>query len=172
MNEYTTRKSPNRSAVVHLVVAVLLYGVDSFFLQQGVAACAVALAMAIYGVVNVIRGLRGDSGIFWHGVTIFAIYSVMFAVVIGTIWANDHLARVRGNRVAAALKRFKDERGACPAELGELVPEYISSIPVTKYTLWANEFRYSEKHCMLWYTTFPPVGRRVYHVMDDAWNRP
>jgi hypothetical protein len=58
--------------------------------------------------------------------------------------------------------------------LEELVPEFIPSVPVAKYTLGGGgSFFYSSRpgdgEPMLYYQTLPPFGRRFYHLETGGW---
>jgi hypothetical protein len=58
-----------------------------------------------------------------------------------------------------------------PQHLEELVPEFLPSVPVAKYTLggFFHYYRPTSGEPMLYYEALPPFGRRFYHMETGGW---
>ena len=76
-------------------------------------------------------------------------------------WINNRIARTRAETLIVAVKKFKQSTGHYPANLQDLVPNFIDHIPLAKYTIAFNDFKFSsnEAHVSLWYVEMPPFGR-------------
>lgn len=162
-----------RDARAHALIAVCIYAVDAFVLGQGVIAVLATLCVAVLGTIDIVRGLFGrDGGRIRRGFARMGTFAVMTAAVIGTIVANNRLARGRAEQVIAAMKVYRVKHGACPARLEDLVPDYLPAVPRAKYTLSFNRFEYypSNGECgSLMYTAIPPFGRPVYNLKAERW---
>jgi hypothetical protein len=176
MNARSKHPSPGaapRSLLVHVRVAVFLYGVDALLFGQGGVAGIATFAMVLVGIVHVARGVVADRRYIRSGFAIIAIYAIMMASVVGTIWANNRIARGGADEIITVLKRYKSATGDYPVRLVELVPEYMPTVPRAKCTLMFNEFYYSydpkEHRGSLMYVALPPFGRPAYRLHTDTW---
>lgn len=98
-----------------------------------------------------------------------AIYFAMFLLTMGITLANDHFAMKSARRIIAAAESYALKTGAYPGQLSDLVPEFLpGGVPVAKYTLNSNDFRYiaREKQHILTYVKKPPYGK-VYYVFEE-----
>jgi hypothetical protein len=165
--------APPRSLLVHVAAATVLYGIDAFVLAQGAFAGVVMLVMVVLGAIQVVRGLIGDRSRIRFGLSTIAIYVMMMASVVATIQANNALARRRADRLVTALEQYRSTTGDYPAHLMDLVPEYLPSVPVAKYTLMFNRFSYepdlARHRGFLMYMVIPPFGRRTYWLNTGTW---
>ena len=81
------------------------------------------------------------------------------------------MAQRRGSEVARAVEAFRDTHGEYPARLESLVPEFLPSVPLPKYTLVFNRFHYirTKETADLFYVVMPPFGRREYVFETKQW---
>lgn len=119
-----------------------------------------ALLFLLYGVWTALRALRKRER--WHKpLFVFALAILLFIVATR---AMDVVAR-RHERsfqpVIAALERHKDEHGAYPAKLDELVPARLARIPdcpLKRYTV--SYQAYASRHTgKSEFTLTCPIGR-------------
>ena len=68
-------------------------------------------------------------------------------------------------------EKYKDKNNEYPESLTDLVPDFISEIPVAKYTLNSNRFFYisSKDSHSLFYMAMPPFGRPTYSFEKQKW---
>ena len=69
-----------------------------------------------------------------------------------------------------ACERYREDNGAYPERLGELLPRYLNSVPRAKYCCSRSEFWYfrAPRPLLVWYEV-PPFGRRVYNFETGNW---
>ena len=88
---------------------------------------------------------------------------------VQTTIATDNAARV-----IQACERYREANGAYPERLSDLVPGYLSSVPMAKYCCFLGEFQYfgppdgQQSHLLVW-CQVPPFGRRVYNFERGTW---
>jgi len=110
--------------------------------QQGI----LTTLLALYAAILLVRRRPGG---------------LMFAAAAasaGILWfANARVAGWRAKELAAAIDRYCGDQGVCPANLTELVPRYMSSIPRAKIALTFSEFRYTcYREPTLRWSVYPP----------------
>ncbi|MEP7123010.1 MAG: hypothetical protein ABJE95_18930 [Byssovorax sp.] len=173
MVKHPSDSAAPRSLRAHAIAATLVYGVDAFVFAQGALAGITLLVMVVLGLIHVVRGLIADRPRARFGLKTIAIYVIMMASVVATIQANNRLAARRADGLVVALESYKSRTGDYPARLSDLVPEYLPSVPLAKYTLLFNDFSYhhdlSERRGFLMYTVIPPFGRRTYWLDTGTW---
>lgn len=100
-----------------------------------------------------------------------AIYLSAVALVFGLNALNNRLAQSRADFLITAVNLFHSENQVYPQSLEELVPRYIKEVPLAKYTLEFNQFRYtrSETDTYLYYMDMPPFGRPTYSFQKGEW---
>ena len=94
-----------------------------------------------------------------------------FATIWGISAIQWKIAAVQGNRIIAACDQFNADNGRYPKDLGELIPNYMPSIPRAKYCLFMGAFRYDnyDGRPMLFWYKIPPFGREVFGFRDHGW---
>jgi len=146
-----------------MIFAAIVYVVDALIFGEYVIAGLVALVTLVPAVSGVVRG---------QGLAIAkALVGVgMAACVWGTVRANNTLARHRAHQIVAACDAFSRDQGRLPDSLAQLVPRYLPSVPLAKYTLLSNRFFYfaGERHSLMWVET-PPFGRPTYSFEERRW---
>lgn len=153
---------------VGTITAVLAgYAVEAFFLGQGVL---VLLFAGIVLPVSLVKGIRRRDRA--PGIAIRVVLPLaMVLAAWGTIRANNALARARAERIVAAVEAYARDNGQYPKELEQLVPRYLERVPLAKYALVFNDFRYWEidgQHSLMW-VEIPPFGRSIYSFERKRW---
>ncbi|MDB4970086.1 MAG: hypothetical protein JWN44_5775 [Myxococcales bacterium] len=152
-----------------LWTVVVLYFVDALLLCQGAITVVVAAVMVVLGLID---ALRGGAALRRRGVATICSYAVLALAVLGTICANNALARHNATHVIDALERYKADHCGYPQRLEDLVPGYLPSVPLAKFTLAFNSFFYSSrdgKSAHLFYIALPPFGRPTYLLEANRW---
>jgi hypothetical protein len=150
-----------------ILSALLLVFIDAYVLNQGVLIAIVAAWQVIAGLVNVFRSkpseprklLLARMGIFISAaVAVFSFNAV-----------NNKIAHNRAEKLVTAIKAYRQTENKYPEKLQDLVPKYISKVPLAKYTMMYNDFHYSGKHHFLFYVSFPPFTRPTYFFDRNNW---
>ena len=84
------------------------------------------------------------------------------------------IAEDNGQRIVAACEEYHAANGRFPGKLDELVPKYMTSVPVAKYTLgpWGKFIYVSrppEDAMFFWYVV-PPHFRKIYRFQTRSWS--
>ncbi len=156
-----------------LVIASVLLFADAFVLNQGIIALATALGALVGGIPRALF-------IWWRGKPRTArlraartgIYVAVAVLVLSVNFANNQLARRRADTLIAACHQYEARHGRLPDRLDELVPDFIPSVPLAKYTLGFNTFMYMARpghHSLMW-VALPPFGRPYYAFEDNRWS--
>ena len=84
------------------------------------------------------------------------------------------VAETNGQRIVAACEEYHAANGRFPRKLDELVPKYMNSVPVAKYTLgpWGRFIYVSSKpaDAMLFWHIVPPHYRKIYRFETRSWS--
>ncbi len=92
-------------------------------------------------------------------------------LVFGNFIIQSNIARANAERIVQACERYREDNGAYPEKLDNLVPHYLGSIPVAKYCLELNDFWYAnfeQTTTLMWMKT-PPYGRGYYNFRQQDW---
>jgi len=109
---------------------------------------------------------------------IIGVYAVLLIMTFVVKNINNRVAYENAKIVIAACEQYKIKKGAYPDRLSDLVPGYLTRIPVARYT-GITEWRYfyhpnkgstEGDHYSLQFTYEPPFGRRVYHSQTRKWH--
>ncbi|WP_165075872.1 hypothetical protein [Paludisphaera rhizosphaerae] len=92
--------------------------------------------------------------------------------------ANDSfqrgMAEANAQRIIAACEAYQADNGSLPGGLKDLVPKYLSSVPVAKYCLgpWSRFTYFNSKGgtAMLVWHVVPPYYRKIYSFEDRRWS--
>ena len=126
-------------------------------------------------VAAIIKGLVQRPGL---GVA-FARIIVPVATLLlalANFYVQRGIATANAGHIVRACETYRDANGRYPDRLDQLVPQYLSSIPVAKYCCWFGEFRYfrspepeaRECHSLCWYL-IPPFGTMIYDFEKGKW---
>ena len=155
-----------------LKIAIVLFVVDAFFLNQGIFS-AVFLAVLLLGVLPVAlySALRKRWPEFRLRMATIGIYAVACLAVFAANYLNNSMAQRRAIQLGQACRQFQAKYNRYPRFLGELEPEFISSVPLAKYAFMDSDFFYlaSSTDPRVWFVELPPFGRRFYHVKTGSW---
>ena len=155
-----------------LKIAIALFVVDAFFLNQGIFS-AVFLAVLLLGVLPVAlySALRKRWPEFRLRMATIGIYAVACLAVFAANYLNNAMAQRRAIQLGQACRQFQAKYNRYPRFLGELQPEFISSVPLAKYAFMDSDFFYlaSSTDPRVWFVELPPFGRRFYHVKTGIW---
>ncbi len=153
-----------------IFTALGLFILDAFVMNQGAIAVITGVAIVLWLLPkSVIMKYKNKSA--RVPFTKAAIYGAMVLFVFLANYSNNKLARHRAENLIVAIEKYHQEKGHYPEKLSNLVPEYISNIPLAKYTLMSNEFRYiNQKDTQaLFYVALPPFGRPTYSFNRQMW---
>jgi hypothetical protein len=98
------------------------------------------------------------------------------AMTLGLLWANNDfqlsVAEANAQRVVAACEEYHAANGRFPKNLDELVPQFLSSVPVAKYCLGPpGRFVYHNFGTpMLYWQVLPPYYRKIYNFETRSWS--
>jgi hypothetical protein len=98
------------------------------------------------------------------------------ALTLGLVLSNNAAQSRRAEANAANIIRACEEFHAAndkyPKTLGELVPQYMSSVPRAKYCLLFGDFLYwnfDSQPMLAWYA-IPPYGCKIYNFEERRWS--
>jgi hypothetical protein len=96
---------------------------------------------------------------------------VTLLLVVANYYLQTSIAMANAARVIEACEHYRQANGVYPERLGDLVPSYLSSVPIAKYCWLYSEFQYigSVPQTLLWYDC-PPYGRRIYLFERNEWH--
>ena len=147
-----------------LRIATVLFLVEAFLLNQGVLVGLTALGAVLGGVPRALLAWqRGDIATARLRIARTGIFVAVALLGIGTVVAQQYLARSRANTIIVAARQYEAQHGRLPDRLDELVPAFIASIPSTNYTL-------IPPMNMFWYLT--PPGRATQGIAHQVTNSP
>ena len=139
--------------------ALILFSLDALLFNQGVIASIVLLVVLFYFLPK----LQFNKCI---------IYTCMAIAVFVTNYGNNRLAEHRAAELVTVIEQYKNDNGVYPDNLDALIPQYIESIPLTKYTIGFNSFYYFniDNKPTFFYIEFPPFGRPFYNFTTKEWD--
>jgi hypothetical protein len=156
------------------IIAAVLYAVDAFVLSLPCFALVLFAVVLFYFLPATLWALRSDRRVARLRATKAGIYLLATVSTFVTIGLQNSMADRRAVKVGDACLAYRAKYHRYPKNLKALVPEFISSIPVARYGLLANDsFFYSsredDREPMLYYEAIPPFGRRFYHMETRSW---
>ena len=161
----STRRALTKTACV----AVALFILDAFVLNQGIVALCVIFVTVFVFLPRAVWVPRGDRHLYGRRLAKVGIYVVAAVAIFGSNAQQNRMADRRAIKIGNACLAFRVRYQRYPHSLEELVP----SVPVAKYTLGGDHFSYSNppsgREPMLYYEALPPFGRRFYHMETGAW---
>ncbi len=91
--------------------------------------------------------------------------------VLGINYLNNQIARQRAKSLIKNIEEYKVDNGEYPLTLEALVPNYIESVPASKYTLRNNSFKFINNNgkASLLYVHLPPYDRPTYSFNNKKW---
>lgn len=153
-----------------ILTAFLLFVVDAFVFNQFTIAGATLFIGAPVLLVKLFRE-RKDKDRVRLLLAKAGIYALMIILVFAAAALNNMVAEERAKDVIAACELFKDRNGHYPAQLSELVPDFLDKVPGAKYSLAGSGFLYivrQDSHSLM-YVMVPPFGRKYYVFEKKEW---
>jgi hypothetical protein len=154
-------------------IAAGLFILDAFILNQGVVALCLILVTMFVFLPGALWVRRGDRRLYEQRLAKAGIYLLTALAVFGCDALQNRIADRRAIKIGNACLAFHGKYQRYPRHLDELVPDFLPSVPLAKYTLGGNNFFYfsppSGREPMLFYEAFPPFGRRFYHMESGGW---
>jgi hypothetical protein len=156
----------------HVVAASVLLLLSAFVMDS------LSLAFfAFLGALIVIAVQRDKSG--YTGkmkLIVIGIYAVMLIMAIAIKGINNRISYRNASVIIATCEQYKNKNGTYPARLHDLLPNYLESIPVARYTgtgEWTY-FRYTDpsgkESYRLIFIQESLFGRRVYNSKYKKWH--
>ena len=154
-----------------ILFAAFWFMLDAFVMQQGLLSIILLLLFLFWMVPSAVKA-RKEPALArfraWRAVA----YFLAAVAALGVIRLNHSLAERRAEAIIAAVRQYQQKYGRLPAQLHEVTPEFLTSIPLAKYALMFNEFQYfsgGNSHRLV-YVVLPPFGRAVYHFESGQWS--
>jgi hypothetical protein len=157
-----------------ILIAAGILVFDAFVLNQGAVAIFVILLTLFVFLPRALWALRTSRALYLERLSRAGIYLLAAAAVFVTNVLQNRMADHRAIELGNACLAYHAKYQHYPQHLDELVPEFIPSVPVAKYTLLGGEgFYYISRanggEPMLFYEALPPFGRRFYHMETGGW---
>jgi hypothetical protein len=168
-----------RSLRFHAIAAAVIYVLNAFYLGQGLIAFLVMIIFILIGLgQTLVKALRGQR-ILMTPLRNMAIYAICFVAVVSTIRINNEIAKSRADKVISAVKQYKAKYQRYPETLQTMVPEFLPSVPLAKYTLlfndlkyWRQEYKIDEQlheNATLLYVEVPPSAQSIFNFEENQW---
>jgi hypothetical protein len=157
-----------------IALAAGLFAVDAFVLNQGAVALLVILVVLLVLLPRALWALRKDRGLYLQRLTKAGIYLLACVAVFVANAVQNRMADRRAIELGNACLAYHAKYQRYPNRLDELVPEFLPSVPLAKYSLGGSAvFFYASRpdgrEPMLFYEAIPPFGRRFYHMETGRW---
>ena len=167
---------PNRTKTYtkSICVAAGLFILDAFGLNQGFLALCLMLVSVLVLLPRALWALRENRRPAEQRLVKTGIYLLTAVAIIACNSLQNRMADRQAIKIGNACLAFHAKYQRYPEDLNELVPAFLPSVPVAKYSLMGNAvFFYSSpivgREPMLYYQVIPPFGRRFYHMETGTW---
>ena len=167
MAAVTPPQKPSLARAVVLSGALVFF--DALWLNQGLFSLLFAAGVLLIGLPRAfLRKLRPVRRQRLRNLAVY-LCAVLLVWVLNVL--NNRIAQSRAEELIAAVKAYREKNGRYPERLQELVPSFITQVPLAKYTLSFNTFTYvaSDVDPLLIYAALPPFGRPVYSFAGGKW---
>jgi hypothetical protein len=136
-------KSLRASLVTATVIGGVLYVLDAFVFLSEFFDYVLFVVVLLYFLPTTLWALRTDRRVAKLRAAKAAIYLVAAASIVVTIVAQNHMADRRAVKLGDACLAYRAKYHHYPEDLKALVPEFIPSVPVPRYSLSGERFDYS-----------------------------
>ena len=151
------------------LLALFLF--DVVVIGQGAfAGLTAAVGLGLLSLGTFSSGVRGHRSLARNRASRAIQYLLLGLATIGTLRFHEATGRKNAQRVISACESYRRQDGKLPDRLEELVPEFLSDVPPSRYTVLFNHFWYFPDAGLLGYVVFPPFGRRTYNFNTAQWN--
>ncbi|MFZ3073041.1 MAG: hypothetical protein WA162_07340 [Thermodesulfobacteriota bacterium] len=170
MTDSTQNQEKRKSLKWVFLSAGALVIFDALFLNQGVISALIGAWMLLVAIPRAVFSTKVPE-LKRYRLRRAAVFIGAMAMVFVFNWANNQIARKRAETLIAAVKAFNQKHQRYPAKLEELAPDFIDRVPIAKYTLTDNSFRYisTQENHSLFYVSMPPFGRPTYSFERNEW---
>lgn len=153
-----------------LIIAIILLGLDAFWLNLGIIALITVMIVLPAMIIKALMSWK-NKPLLKKQFAACGIYFLMSLLIFGSNYLNNQIARSRAEMLIETCEKYRNKNNEYPESLTDLVPDFISEIPVAKYTLNSNRFYYisSEDSHSLFYMAVPPYGRPTYSFEKKKW---
>lgn len=157
-----------------IILAAGLFVLDAFVLNQGVVALVIILFVLFVLMPRALWALRSSRRLYLERLTKTGIYLLACVAVFVANAMQNRMANRRAVEIGQACLAYHAKYRHYPQRLDELVPEFLPSVPLAKYSLGGSAvFFYAWRpdggEPMLFYEAMPPFGRRFYHMETGRW---
>ena len=153
-----------------LYFALTLFVLDALVMGQGLVAALTLIGVGVWLLPKAyLFALIGRNA--WPTLRLAAVLGVAAIAIMATINFNNGVAHERAEQLVGAIESYRTVTGRYPADLDDLVPGYVQTVPRAKYTLSFNRFIYLNRgdRVSLAYVDVPPFGRPYYDFHGHAW---
>lgn len=99
------------------------------------------------------------------------IYVLMLGMMYAVSYQGDRLSNKNANVIITACQEYKNEKGAYPKALDDLVPAYLKEFPKRGYSGTA-EFKYNRSangFTLRFTQILNPMGMLIYNSETNRW---
>ena len=152
-------------------------GAAALFFFDAICVGQLSFAVLLFGWAILVRApmivlARKDKPLREFRIKKAAIYLLTAVCIMAVFVFNRNLGARHANDLVKAVEAYAARHGQFPQTLEKVVPEFIASIPLARYTLASNEFSYRTtedgKHVLSW-TVLPPLTRQHYTFEEKRW---
>lgn len=153
-----------------IITALVIFVIDAFVMNQGGIAAILIMAIVFWWLPK--------SAIFLFKrqspkiqLTKSIIYGITALCVFGANTINNKIAENRAEQLIHNIEQYHQANSKYPDKLADLVPTYISRVPLAKYTFVFSEFVYfnQDENASIFYFALPPFGRPTYNFNNKSW---
>lgn len=156
------------------IITLGFYILDAWVLFFPIASLVVLLlilpSFLITAILCLFRRCRASA------LRVMACIGILFlgvVAVVSTSHFRKNLTQRRATKLGEACLAYRGKYRRYPDRLGDLVPEFISSVPTARVgILGENGFRYSSHdgpEPFIYYNCVPPFGNCYYYVESHCW---
>ncbi len=155
-----------------LIMAACWFALDAFVMQHGLISILI-LVLCLFWMAPAAFIARKDKALARFRAGRSAAYFLAAIAAFGVIRLNNSMAARRAEVVIAAVRQYQEKHGRFPDHLQQVVPEFLPAVPLAKYSLMYNDFKYfnAAESARLYYVSFPPFGRNVYYFRSGLWGQ-
>ncbi|MCX5804432.1 MAG: hypothetical protein NTU69_13055 [Proteobacteria bacterium] len=161
-----------RNITPHVVAAFIIFLVFAVVIDS----LGIIFAFLVALMVIALKRVKSEHPVRMKLIAI-GIYTVMLVCAIALKAINNQVSLRNASVIIAACEQYKTKKGVYPDRLNNLVPEYLSKVPVARYsgiTGWTY-FHHSKKredegdYYTLQYSYESLFGRRFYNSETKQW---
>lgn len=143
---FTPRKESLRfkkivaAALLLIILDGFVFGLPAFGLFIRLL---ISVASAVASMIFIFS--KREFAKLYAGKCLVCFCACMIIVAVFRLNVNDFVGKRNAHGIIETVHRYQSDKGVYPATRRDLVPVYISSIPVSAYRLSYREYRHSNK---------------------------